>query len=293
MSGFLAGLGQKLAERWLAVLVLPGALFEAVTWLAAVLGPLRPWDAGFLVARAAAQTKALDGAPVAQALLLVGLLLGATAAGLVATALAGPVLRCWFTTRPRWLVERRRDRWDDAHQAYLAAAARKGESAQDFARRRGELAARRNAIALARPYRPTWMGDQMDAAVTRVHNRYGLDLDAAWPRLWLVVPDHVRTTIGDARTNLADAAATAGWGLMYLAVSAVTLWWPAALIGAATVAVGWRRGRTATAALAQVCESTVDLYGAELAKAVNVPLADGQLNQTVGFTITELFRKGA
>ncbi|MEU1722671.1 hypothetical protein ACNF49_39590 [Actinomadura sp. ATCC 39365] len=297
MTGFLSSLGQKLAERWLTVLVLPGALFEGVLWLAAVLGHRRPWDVPFLAARATAQTRALDGEPVAQALLLVALLLGAFGAGLAANALAGPVVRCWFARGPRRLarplVERRRRRWDDAHRAYESATAAEGESTADFERRRGELAARRNAIALARPFRPTWMGDQLDAVAVRVRNRYGIDLDAAWPRLWLVVPDHARTTIGDARAALTGAATTAAWGVLYLAVAAVTLWWPAALVGVVTIAVGHRRGRSATGTLAQVCEATADLYGAELARALNVPLADGKVTQRVGFTITELLRKGA
>jgi hypothetical protein len=296
MTGFLSGLGQKLAERWLAVLVLPGALFEGVLWLAAVLGHRHPWDVPFLADRATAQTRALDGRPVAQALLLAALLLGAFGAGLGANALAGAVVRCWFMRGPRWparpLVERRRKRWDGAHRDFEAATAGKGESAADFQRRRGELAARRNAIALARPFRPTWMGDQLDAVITRVHNRYGIDLDAAWPRLWLVVPDHVRTTIGDAHATLSGAATTAAWGVLYLGVAVITLWWPAALIGAVTIAVGHRRGRAATRTLAQVCEATVDLYGVELAKALNVPLADGQVTRPTGFTITELLRKG-
>ncbi|GAA4968627.1 hypothetical protein HD597_008616 [Nonomuraea thailandensis] len=41
-----------------------------------------------------------------------------------------------------------------------------------------------------------------------------------------------------------------------------------------------------------MCEATADLYGVELAKALNVPLADGQVTPPAGFTITELLRKG-
>ena len=32
MTGFLAELGKRLAERWVAVLVIPGALFVSLPW---------------------------------------------------------------------------------------------------------------------------------------------------------------------------------------------------------------------------------------------------------------------
>lgn len=44
MGGFLGALGQKLAERWLTLLALPGALFLATAATARILGQAHALD---------------------------------------------------------------------------------------------------------------------------------------------------------------------------------------------------------------------------------------------------------
>jgi hypothetical protein len=47
------------------------------------------------------------------------------------------------------------------------------------------------------------MGDRVAALETRVRNEYELDFPAAWPRLWLVIPEPSRAEL---RADLAESA---------------------------------------------------------------------------------------
>ena len=77
---------------------------------------------------------------------------------------------------------------------------------------------------------PTWIGDRLYACRVRTATAYGLDLGAMWPRLWLIVPDVVRTEIGVAREAFSAAARLMAWALLYLALG--IWWWPAITLAA-------------------------------------------------------------
>ncbi|MFC7758677.1 hypothetical protein ACFQY4_12290 [Catellatospora bangladeshensis] len=163
-------------------------------------------------------------------------------------------------------------------------------------RRRGRsptaerLGRRRNAIALAEPQRPTWLGDQLAAVATRVHAEYGVDLGAAWPRLWLLLAADARHEVRTARAELDSSAVLAGWGLLYLALG--ILWWPAALAGIVALLVAWAGARRTAARLAELVESTVDLHLADLARALG-EATDRAVTPETGRRITARLRKGA
>ncbi|HKS48261.1 MAG TPA: hypothetical protein VJT49_24755 [Amycolatopsis sp.] len=296
MTGFLAKLGEKLAERWVAQLALPGALFLAVAGLGIVLGHGRALRADQLGPVAEKVSTGLGRAPVALVLGAVALLLAAFGVGLFARAAGSAVERLWLIDSPNRLVApfvtRRRNRWGDAHDDYRNATQEPAEPAADFERRRGELAAARNRISLAAPSHPTWIGDRVNAAHLRVLHEYGLDLAAVWPRLWLLVPEETRVAVREARSSFTDAAVLSGWGLMYFAVG-VALWWPAVLAGVALTVMGQRRGREAAGTFADLVESTVDLHCAELAEKLRIPLGDDRVTEGVGQQISERLRKGA
>ena len=216
------------------------------------------------------------------------------AAGLVAYALAGGVQRVWLGQSPppdrfpaRRLVTRRLRRWQRLHDEYAALVRSPDSSARDAT----ALATARNRIALARPSRATWMGDRIAAVETRVHGQYGLDLVAAWSRLWLVASDTTRAELRQAHDRLAGAASVAGWGVMYLLLG--TWWWPAAPAGTALAVIGWRTGRLATDGLAGLLEAAVDVHGRDLAGVLGVNPQDGRLTPTDGEEITRRLRKGA
>ncbi|GAA1650788.1 hypothetical protein [Catellatospora bangladeshensis] len=284
-------LGARAGERWVTALALPGLLFTGLAVVAAVLGQ-RDWDdvGGLARGLAANPLDELAATPSGVALAIALVLLAALAAGVLAHLLSVLVLAGWEGRWPlpgavRLATERRRRRWN-ALQARFEQALAAG-AAPPTAERLGR---RRNAIALAEPQRPTWLGDQLAAVATRVHAEYGVDLGAAWPRLWLLLAADARHEVRTARAELDSSAVLAGWGLLYLALG--ILWWPAALAGIVALLVAWAGARRTAARLAELVESTVDLHLADLARALG-EATDRAVTPETGRRITARLRKGA
>jgi hypothetical protein len=294
VNTFVTEIGKKLAERWVALLVLPGLLFTATATAAGLLGH-RHWADLQMLGQRVGQLVPPDAGASAglprTVVLLVVLLVASVGTGLLANALATPVEH---TLAGRWppplrrlaraRTRRRRAAWTRANREW--------ERARDAGEhdRLAELAARRNRIALIEPINATWIGDRLAAPTVRVHQEYGLDLTFLWPRLWLLLPDSSRTPLADARQQLDDAARLGGWGLLYLALGAV--WWPSAIIGVVAGLVGWRRYRSAAGVYAGLVEAAVDVHREELIDR----FSDGQkvppTSRNLGKEITERFRKG-
>lgn len=284
MTSFLNELAKQLAGKWLALLLLPGALYVATGLLSWRIGQ----GSWFVSHGVVAALRAGRPGGVLVAALLAALLLSA-AAGLVAGALGRFLHWIWLG---QWsgrtgvaIARRRRNRWDLAHETY-AAAYRGAAAREELAR----LAQRRNRIALAPPVRPTHMGDALAAMSTRVEVEYGLDLEYGWPRLWLALPEDTRTVLTACRDAFNSAATLGAWGLLYLALAA--LWWPVAVAGVIIVLVAHQQGRAAAVNLAQLMESAVDLHGGSLATSLGVDMPEGRL-AAVGREITRMVRKGA
>ncbi|MEU0882669.1 hypothetical protein ABZ345_29025 [Lentzea sp. NPDC005914] len=298
MGGFFQELAKVLAQRWLSLLALPGAFFILAAWPAVSLGHARAWDHTLLVQRATSGATALTKLPAgAQVLGVMAFLAAAAGIGLAVQALAGLTRRWWLGQWPRLLaaplVRRRRARWHKlvAKRRRLEADSREPRSRED--QDRVDAAAHRvNRLAMAEPGRPTWMGDRVHAVEAVALNRAGLDLTFGWPRLWLLLPDTTRTELGNAHAAFAAAVATGTWAVPYLVLA--TLWWPAALVAAATGLTGWARARSAITDLTALAEAAVDLHGRELAAALGVvePDGSGPLTVAEGEQATHLMRKG-
>ncbi|MGX9884497.1 hypothetical protein [Streptomyces sp. NPDC002276] len=300
MNTFLAELGKKVAERWLSLLVLPGALYLAVAAGAMVLRHGGWYDLGMLadhVNRIAARRRGIGQVVSTGA----ALLLGSAGVGLVAQSVGGGVARLWLAAGRgpvgRRLTEQRRRNWRRAHQAYRCVLLERYRRQQGWGEAgdagplpdSARLLVVRNRICLVEPDRPTWMADRMRAAGERVHQAYDLDLTAAWPRLWLCMPEASRAEIATAQAAFASTCRLAGWGVLYLVLA--VWWWPAAVIAGAIVGTAWERGRAATAVLAELVESAVDLYGRDLAQALGLACPDG-FTPDHGATLTRMLRKG-
>ncbi|WP_438484422.1 hypothetical protein [Streptomyces sp. S186] len=293
----LGDLGRQLAQRWAGRLALPGLLLAATALTGAALGQRHPFDSARLV-HAVAHCAASFGArpPSVQLLFAGALLLAVAAAGVAVEAAAGLMLRLWLGSWPRALrgpaavlAARREVRWETAQrrvaelQATLPTPREPAE-----ARAIDEAAEVREAIAPARPSRPTWMGDRVAGADARVLHQYGLDLAAVWPRLWLVLPQEVRDEITAARRRVEAATQLATWALPFAAIAAV--WWPAALIATVPALSGWRRGRAAVATYALLLESAVDVHAGDLA----AKMAEGEEWTTeTGSALTRRMKKGS
>ncbi|MDF3291848.1 hypothetical protein [Streptomyces silvisoli] len=296
MTKILEVLGGKLAERWLALMLVPSVLLMTVAAAGDTLGHRRWHDIGLLLTR----LDRLSTEPALRStgtliLVLAGLLAASAGLGLAATALGAAVERLWLATRPRFLTDRRRRRWDEAHAKFNralveAAKAERTPEASAAAARARELNARRNRISPAPPTHPFWLGDRIAAVDTRVWETYRLDLASAWPRLWLTLPEDVRAEISTARAKLAAQTRLVAWAVGYLAVGAV--WWPSAVLGVVTAATAWRRARVAALAFAELAESAVDLHGRRLAESLGI-LCERTLTEDIGAEITTLLRKQA
>jgi len=300
VNAFLGELGKKLAERWLTLLVLPGLLYLSVLTVAAILGQHHATDVGIL--RAWVDTAAAAPASSSPAVVLagaIGILSGAAGAGLAATALGQLIQQVWTTpgrrAPARWLTRWRRDRWNRAYATVRTtledlATARADTTPNPSLASRG-LDAKVAAcarICLVPADRPTWIGDRLRATDERIHLTYRLDMSAAWPRLWLIIPDTARTELSTAHDSYTAAATLTGWALLYLAAG--TWWWPALLIAAITGTTAWIRARAATTVLAALTETTVDLYGPELARQFGIT-CPGTLTPDIGHTLTITIRK--
>jgi hypothetical protein len=318
LSGFLSDFGQKLADRWAAVIVLPGVLFTAVGSVALTLGQRHWWDARLLWRKLAEFTSAGGAGQVTgsvrTAVLLLVVAAVSIAAAMVAGGLAGPVEGVVFGRWPRlltwlssFLTRRRRDAWNSCEQACrdmrverararaeedAAADAEAREAARCAAgaatARLGELEALRNDIGLLEPTCPTWAGDRLRALAERVRQQYRLDLGDAWPRLWLLLPDSARLPLSESRQYLDDALRLGGWAALYVVLGVA--WWPSAVAGGLAGLVGWQRTRARTEEYAELVEATVDVYIRDLLDRFDDNGHPAHLS--AGATVTEIFRKG-
>lgn len=293
LGRFFEELAKRLAERWLALLVLPGALFLVVAVVGEWQGQGTALDWARFRRGVHEVTLALPRLSVGmQVVLLVITLLGAAGAGLAVQALAGVTRLVWLGRWPRrllrWRVRTRRQRWLDLVERRRFLSVEHPDRDEDV----DLLAERANRIALAEPGRPTWMGDRVHAVERVALARFGLDLTFGWPRLWLVLPDTVRAEITAAEAGFASAVATGTWSLPYLALAIA--WWPAAVVGVAFGVTGWSRARAAIGDLGALSEAAVDLHGRTLALALGVGDVDekGPLTTEQGRKITAIVRKG-
>lgn len=287
MNPLLATLGGKLTERWLNLLVLPGALFLAAAAVGTTLGHRHWHDVDRLRTTLddLAARPALDRAGTA-ALLVALVLLAATAASLAAQFLGGAIERYWLRfgrdRLSRALTARRTRRWQELDTRY--------EGALTDLPRAQELAEARDRVALCRPTRPTWYGDRVQAAADRVEAAYGVDLAALWPRLWLILPEPAVRQIQSAQDSFAAAARLAAWAVGYALLAC--WWWPAALAAVGCAAVARSRARDALDTLAGLIEAAVDVHARELAERIGLIGTDSAvLGRGVGDRMSELFRK--
>ncbi|MEU1550820.1 hypothetical protein [Nocardia sp. NPDC005745] len=302
MGTFFQELAKKLAERWVTLLVIPGAVFLATAGIGVRLGHRHALD--YTRSRAfIAEVSAWIGrqSPGSQAVAMVAVLLAAAGVGLTVQAAAGATRTVWLGTWPRPLAPLQRRRVDSRRRRWHARVDRRHTLQQNYphhARTPEQqhqidiAAARINDLALTTPGRATWMGDRIHALESIAVDRYGLDLTFAWSRLWLVLPETTRTEITAANAAFVAATATGTWAWPYLLLS--TLWWPAAVIGVGIGVTGWVRARAAVADLTTLSEAALDLHGRDLATALGVAEADrtGPLTPDEGRDLTRIIRKG-
>jgi hypothetical protein len=110
VTGFLAGLGGKVVERWLSLLTLPGCLFVSAAWVASALGQSHATDRRHLADTVSRWYEgAQDTRPGTLGAIAAGLLVLAALAGLAARATGQMVMLLWFARWPGSLGRHIRD----------------------------------------------------------------------------------------------------------------------------------------------------------------------------------------
>ncbi|MFE9700538.1 hypothetical protein [Streptomyces sp. NPDC006270] len=300
MAPLLDSLGQKLAEKWISALAAPGLLFVAAVASAALLGQGDALDRSVWMERAGRWAAEVGRWPtVGQIAAVAAVVLASVAAGTSVRACTREAERIWTGDWPAAarstagrLTARRLGRWEQINERIDTLRTATPAHARGAEQRRliDELTTRRDAIARAEPCRPTLTGDHFVAAGTRLSNQYGVDLAACWPRLWLVLPDDVRTELRSSRARFDVALAGSVWACCYAMLGC--FWWPAAVGAVGVGLVAWRRGRLAGAAHAELVEATVDVHLSRLAHELGLDVS-GPPGIELGAALNRIARKGA
>lgn len=303
MTKFFETLASKLAERWLTLLALPGAVFVLAIWAGLSLGQENATDVHRLVAAAdATATRISAWSAGAQIVAVVAIAVAATGLGYFVRLAANLTCRIWLDDLPMIQPMTRRHaatlqrRWQEAEKAWKSLQrpydpdglpASPMESAQ--AERSSEALATMARIAHTRPARATWMGNQIHSLESILTNHYDIDLTWTWPRLWTILPDSPRSDLTEANTAFTTAAVRATWAVPWLLLALT--WWPALPIACALAISGWRAARTAIDTLATLTEAVIDTYGPALAVDLGLITDKQRLDPDLGRQITDLVRK--
>ena len=305
LDKFWGAVGEKLGGQWIAALLQPALTFWAVGLLAWVRHQPAGWQ------ELLAWWNGL-GSTEAQLAVLVGALLGMLASSAVMGWAQGWLLRFLEGYWPRWANFVSRPLREKVCARLAPKMARWQALAQEVAAHGGDLyclrpAEReeyarldRNILLLHPPTQtppqpedvlPTALGNRLKAAESHAGARYGLDAIIAWPRLWPLLPDVLRTDVAEARAHLNAAVRLIGWGTL---TCLWTFWaWWALLLGIIVVALAWFRALSAAETYGDLLRAAFDLHRFDLYKALHwpLPLATGETECAHGEQLTQhLFR---
>jgi hypothetical protein len=290
---FLAGVGGKLAERWVAVVLTPAFVFWAAGLLAWV--DRRGWSDGW---RAVGDwIAALSSAE--QLALLVGTLLGVTISGVIVQRLTRPLIRLlegyvWPAFLRRRLVERQAERIGRDERRHQELSRELAEGTTTHAAEYAGLDTRLRRVPTDPADRmPTRVGNILRAAERWPFHKYGLDPVKCWTALWLALPQEARTELGEARGRLDGAVAALAWALL-ACVWVVWAWWalPAGLVAAAAVHRGWVV--SSAEAYGALLESTFDVHRWRLYEALRLePPSSAADERAHGEALTDYLWRGS
>lgn len=148
------------------------------------------------------------------------------------------------------------------------------------------------------PLLPTSLGNILAAAESRAGAAYGFDAVAAWPRLYLVLPDRTRSLVDDQRNSL-DAAVMMATALATVTLAAAGLvadagWWALLLLlPAVGSAAAYRGALHAALAYGEAIDVAFELHRFDLYRALHLPLpADSDTERRLVRSLCLLWRQG-
>lgn len=291
-TSFLESVGQGLSEKWQERLFGPAFLF---------------WGGGLLLwltpERLPAMWDELSALPlVTQTVLLIGALLVLGASDRLMETLSPHLLR-WLegywpgplSYPAGWLAAWRRKRFDDQRRRLSALLLKKQENTLTWAEAR--QLARLEAWRLYTPrdaddILPTRLGDILRAAETRPRQRFGLDPVLLWPRLWLLLPENVRSDLSAARARLDSLVQTFGWGALFLLWSFAWPW--ACVIALLWMWIAYRLILQAALPFADLVQSAFEVHRWRLYEAFRWPLPaeSGAAEIAAGEALSRFVQRG-
>lgn len=298
MGSLWSELAKKLAEKWLTLLVLPGALYVAVASLALALGHAHALDWTMLAAQLSHRAQSSAVTSVGGQMLILGAGLAAAAGVGLTAQFIGSIIEVvalsmgWqgWPAPVKYLaslrVAHRQRRWRDLNE--VAKRERRKLKAPNTADRPSPAAMvratrRRDRVSRLPPERPTRSGDRIHSAALQLQ-KYDLDLATVWPYMWLVLDAGTRSEILEARTAFSRAATLGGWSILYLLLT--PQWWPALPLALIIAATANRRLHTAADGYAALLHTVATLNAVALAKNLGIGGTPVELTPVLGRTIT-------
>jgi hypothetical protein len=198
---FLESLGDTLAKEWVAKVLTPAFVF----WFGGALA--WGWRFGWN-SFDAILTHKTNALPIAQ--VVMGLL-GVAVSAIVVQRLELSVLRflegywfSWLQPLRRSLIDRQATQTNKAEQRFQTLAGRglsnlSADELDEYARLDWRL-----KQTPVKPDRlmPTQLGNILRAAELRSLEKYGLESIICFPRLWLLLPNEVKTELTESRSRL-------------------------------------------------------------------------------------------
>jgi hypothetical protein len=205
-------------------------------------------------------------------------------------------------TLARWCTEREVKR----RQALVDALRHEGEGGPDAAtlqRMQASAAALLQGFpASAERLMPTALGNALRAAEDRPQRAYGLDGVTIWPRLFPLLPEAMKSLLGDARNQMDVTLRFAAVFVLAALACAALLWrhppWLAlALVFLALAWLSYRAGVQAAMAYGQMVEVAFDLYRFSLYPALHLalpedPVAERAINEQLSAVLRQRVAPG-
>jgi hypothetical protein len=232
LTQLTSGLGSKLADQWVAVLLTPAFVF----WVGGLLA--WSWHFGW----GSLETWFTTQPATIQIVILVLALLVVSTSAWAVQSFDLAVLRFLEGYWPEWmrplrsrLRQRMETRFKQSDQQFQKLSIKGLAHLSPEELDRYVKLDRSLMYIPSTPDRlmPTALGNVLRAAELHPKDKYGLDAVICWPHLWLIMPDGAKQEISGARSTLNAGAHLWLWSILFL-VWTIWAWWafPLGLIGA-------------------------------------------------------------
>jgi hypothetical protein len=291
LTKLLEGVGDRLADKWIASLLTPAFLFWAggfIAWISkSGWGVLEKWFS--------AQQQIAQITIVIAVFLIVSIsAIVMQRFNLLAINLLEGYWPRWLQQPKRWLIQRKTKKIEEMEKRFQELARQGIENLSAEEHDEYAILDQRLMYMPVMPDQlmPTELGNILRAAELRSQDKYGLNALICWPRLWLLLAPDVKKELTDARTILNTGANVWLWSILFL-VWTIWTWWalPISLI-VAFFAYCWMVNAAKT--YGELLDATFDLYRNELYKLLRWPLPKNPLlERKMGKQISDYLWRGS